>query len=123
MQLPHLKVRTLMLAIAVLALLISGAQLASTSYDYFGRARHADGLADRWREAASGKRDGKPWGPEAWSWRKSTDDRVRGLLDLRLGDCVEADVPNAVEYDSLHANLLDQMSGLPPVTAMVAPAM
>jgi hypothetical protein len=34
--------------------------------------------------------------------RREADDSVRGLLDLRLGDVVEADVPDSVEYDGLH---------------------
>ena len=41
------------------------------------------------------------------------DDRVGRLLDLRLGDVVEADVPDPVEDDGLHS---------PEVTAIVVRA-
>ena len=52
------------------------------------------------------------------------DDRVGRLLNLGLRDVIEAYVAQSVEYNGLHFDLPgSQMSGLPPVTATVAPAM
>ena len=50
------------------------------------------------------------------------DDGISGLLDPGLGNAIETNVPDPVEYDGLHFNLLGrQMSGFPPVTAIVEP--
>src|SRR5258708_4448200 len=53
MRLPRFRVRTLMIAVGVVALLIWGAMMASQPYDYYRRAREY-GVQERgWRESAA----------------------------------------------------------------------
>ena len=56
MRLPHFRVRTLMIAVGVVALLIWGAMMASQSYDYYRRAREYGAQERGWREIASRNR-------------------------------------------------------------------
>jgi hypothetical protein len=59
MRLPHFRVRTLMIAVGVVALLIWGAMMASQSYDYYSRAREYGAQERGWREIASRNRSPK----------------------------------------------------------------
>ena len=56
MHLPSFRVRTLMIAVSVVALLIWGAKMASQSYDYYRRAREFGAQERGWREIASRNR-------------------------------------------------------------------
>jgi hypothetical protein len=56
MRLPNFRVRTLMIAVGVVALLIRGAMMASRSYDYHRRAREYGEKERGWREIASRNR-------------------------------------------------------------------
>src|SRR4051812_26139698 len=53
MRLPHFRVRTLMLAVLVVALLLWGAMLGSRSYAYYRLAREYGANERGWREIAS----------------------------------------------------------------------
>jgi hypothetical protein len=53
MRLPRFRVRTLMIAVSVAALLVWGAMMGTRSYDYYRRAREY-GVQERgWRESAA----------------------------------------------------------------------
>jgi hypothetical protein len=58
MRLPRfrVRVRTLMLAVAVVALLVWGAMMGTQSYDYYRRAREYGANERGWREIAARKR-------------------------------------------------------------------
>ena len=53
MRLPRFRVRTLMIAVGVVALLIWGAMMASQSYDYYRRASKYGADERGWRETAA----------------------------------------------------------------------
>ena len=53
MRLPRFRVRTLMVAVAVVALLIWGAMMGSLSYDYYRRARVYSIQERGWRASAA----------------------------------------------------------------------
>jgi hypothetical protein len=53
MRLAHFRVRTLMIAVGVVALLVWGAMMASRSYDYYRRAREYGENERGWREIAA----------------------------------------------------------------------
>src|SRR4051794_10246934 len=60
MQLPHFRVRTLMLVVVFVALLIWGVRIGSHSYDYSRRAREYGANEQGWREiAARGRWDAR----------------------------------------------------------------
>lgn len=65
MRLPRLRVRTLMIAVGVVALLIWGAMMASQSYDYFRLARKYGGQERGWREIAMRNRSPE-WNQFHW---------------------------------------------------------
>ena len=52
MQLPRFRVRTLMLAVGVVAFAFWGAMMAYQSYDYYSRAREYGAQERGWREIA-----------------------------------------------------------------------
>jgi hypothetical protein len=56
MRLPPFRVRTLMLAVCVVALLVWGAMMGSQSYDYYRRAREYGAQEHGWRDIASRNR-------------------------------------------------------------------
>jgi hypothetical protein len=53
MRQPSIRVRTLMIAVGVVALLIWGAMMASQSYDYYRRAREYGANERGWRQIAA----------------------------------------------------------------------
>ena len=53
MRRPRFRVRTLMVAVGVVALLVWGARMGSRSYDYYGRAREYGWNERGWREIAA----------------------------------------------------------------------
>jgi hypothetical protein len=53
MRLPHFRVRTLMVAVVVVALLLWGAMMGSLSYEYFRRAREYGANEHGWRQIAA----------------------------------------------------------------------
>jgi hypothetical protein len=55
MRLPSFRVRTLMAAVVVVALLIWASMMGSRSYDYYRRARMYAEQEYRWRESAARK--------------------------------------------------------------------
>jgi hypothetical protein len=57
MRSPHFRVRTLMLAVGVVAFLIWGAMMASRSFVYYQRAREYGETERGWREIADGHDD------------------------------------------------------------------
>jgi hypothetical protein len=60
MRLAHFRVRTLMIAVGVVALLVWGAMMSSRSYDYYRRAREYGSRERGWREiAARGRWDAR----------------------------------------------------------------
>jgi hypothetical protein len=69
MRLPRLRVRTLMIAVCVMALLIWGAMMGARSYVYYRLARTYSAYERQWREEAVKDR-GIPrsiaakWGPQ-----------------------------------------------------------
>jgi hypothetical protein len=56
MRLPRFRVRTLMIAVGVVALFICGAMMASRSYNYYRLAREYGANERGWREIASTNR-------------------------------------------------------------------
>jgi hypothetical protein len=62
MRLPHFRVRTLMIAVLVVALLLWGSMMGARSYDYYRLAREYGGRESGWREIAD--RPDQPGGPE-----------------------------------------------------------
>jgi hypothetical protein len=53
MRLPRFRVRTLMLAVGVVALLVWGAMMGTRSYDYYRLARFYSSQERGWREGAA----------------------------------------------------------------------
>jgi hypothetical protein len=52
MRLPRFRVRTLMIAVGLVALLVWGAMMGTRSYDYYRRVREYDIQERGWRESA-----------------------------------------------------------------------
>jgi hypothetical protein len=73
MRLPHLRVRMLLIAVGVVALLIWGAMLASQSYDFYRREKEYGAQERGWREIASRNRR-----PEWNSFTRSASSTSRG---------------------------------------------
>src|SRR4051812_24297634 len=72
MRLPHFRVRTLMLAVGVMALLLWGAMMGTRSYVYYRLARDYGNYERSWRYIAARDRGnplharsvGVVWGPQ-----------------------------------------------------------
>ena len=62
MRLPGFRVRTLMIAVGVVALLLWGAMMGTRSFDYYRRAREYGANERGWRAIAD--RPNQPGGPE-----------------------------------------------------------
>jgi hypothetical protein len=64
MRMPRFRVRTLMLAVGVVALLVWGAMMGTRSYDYYRRARIFGEYERGWREIAARDRGWAKFGSQ-----------------------------------------------------------
>jgi hypothetical protein len=64
MRLPNFRVRTLMIAVGVVALLLWGSMMGTRSYSYFSRAREFSELERGWRSIAARRPESAKFGLE-----------------------------------------------------------
>jgi hypothetical protein len=103
MRLPHFRVRTLMLAIALLALLVWGALMGTRAYDYGRLAREYGFLERTWRQHAvrdraipgRGRSVAAVWGPEIAAYYAPLARKYRRAM-WRPWDPVAPDPPAPV---------------------------